>query len=180
MAARRQACRLYNRCGRRDGWENEGTRLAKREYGEKRRIAWEEIGRCKRRKEEQELKAVMSGGDANEAIWRHVKGLVGTGGKREQQVLECLGSGGEVLTSEKEIKSRVVEVWGKVFESAGEASLGQGRREKCLEGSLRDVIDREELDAAIRKLKRNKAEGEDQVIAEFFHGLLEGGQRKVA
>ena len=173
---------------------NKEHRRKYREYGEgsaeqirawdkyqEAKAAVQHVVREKMREEDVEaMRAIKESKNKSKELWKHLKGTMGKNRTRNQsEIVKLTNLEGEEITREEDLRKEISRVWGDLFCTEGEASIGIDK-ESSLEGlvELRNV-DEEELQMTLNRLRNGKAVGEDDVAGEYLKALKAVGREQL-
>ena len=174
---RREACRRYNKEKKKAGGILEEVLTLKQRYQEEREKAWVVIRDCRRRHEAKELCEMGTGAERTKKLWGHLRKL--TKGCQDDEQQECVGEDGEIIWDAEKVKEEVERVWKPILGGEVQTKQGEEPGNKTIRGTITGVIGEQEIEKALKKIKKGKAEGHDQIIGEFLRELGPRGKTKL-
>ena len=96
-------------------------------------------------------------------------------GKKRDEISEVKGEDGNMIRGEREIMKEVERVWGKILNEGNPVEEGGGkRRTEMVDGDRR--ITAQEMERALKGLKRGKAMDESGLRGEYLKEIGEGAK----
>ena len=159
------------------GGGSEVAKQAEREYKGCKEEAKEMIEKKIKEYHKRKWREFGEGRERAKNIYKELGRLM-KGGKKREETLELKGDDGNMIRGEREIMREVERVWGKILNEGNPVEEGgEKRRAEMMNGDRR--ISAEELENALKCLKRGKAMDESGLRGEYLNEMGEGAKEKL-